>query len=86
MEVEDYDRIVGEAKALFVARTKKYGNSWKMARLSSLTDYVLMKYNRMTKLTDDVKTNKEKLRSDLQDALNYSIFALKKLEEETKND
>jgi len=77
--MNEYDLIIKECKTLMLSRNAKYGNSWKNARLSSLIDYVIMKYSRMNKLVDNVECNKVKIKSDLQDALNYCVFALAKL-------
>lgn len=70
---------------LMEARCSKYGESWRGARLSSLIDYSIMKYKRVNKMVEDIENNKEKIKSDLQDMINYALMALIKLEEEIQN-
>ena len=70
---------------LMEERDAKYGDSWKDARLLSLVDYVLMKYNRMNRLAENPVGNADKLESDLQDCINYAFFCLIKLKEIKQN-
>ena len=67
---------------LLEQKSKKYGDSWRIAKLSTLIDMVLVKYGRLQKLVENPKENVNKIKSDLQDAANYSFMALQKLEEE----
>ena len=70
---------------LIAKRAAKYGEAWKDTRMTSLVDYVLMKYHRVNTMASDPTTNREKLESDLRDMINYGYFCLIKLQEETKN-
>lgn len=74
-------KVVTECLDLMEERSVKYGESWKDARLSSIIDYAIMKYNRVNKMSEDIEANKDKIKSDLQDMINYAVFALMKLEE-----
>lgn len=78
---QEIDKVFSECKELLLKRNAKYGNSWKGARLSSIIDYVLMKYNRLNKMVDNPKENYEKIKTDLMDALNYAVFGLIMLED-----
>ena len=76
------EKEISKCLALMRERDKKYGDSWKEARLTSLIDYVMMKFARVTKLSNNPKSNYDKIESDLQDAINYALFSLIKLREE----
>lgn len=66
---------------LFIDRITKYGEAWCDARLSSIVDYVIMKYHRLTNLTNDPIKNIDKIESDLRDAANYALMGLAKIHE-----
>jgi len=72
---EEFD----ECFNLMKARSLKYGDSWKDARLSSLVDYAIMKYKRVSEMVLQPVENRQKIESDLRDMINYAIFALLKL-------
>jgi c-di-AMP phosphodiesterase-like protein len=67
---------------LIIERASKYGEAWRDTRISSLTDYVIMKYHRVNKLIDNPIENYSKIESDLQDMINYGLFCLIKLHDE----
>jgi len=70
---------------LIAKRAVKYGEAWKDTRLTSITDYVTMKYHRLNKMVDNPVQNRDKIESDLRDMINYGLFSLIKLHKETKN-
>lgn len=66
---------------LFAERANAYGDSWKDVRLTSLIDYVTMKYHRVNKMAENPIKNFDKTESDLRDMINYGFFSLIKLHE-----
>jgi len=78
-----YDKYLLEAKTLMMDKNHDYGEVWRKMRISSLTDIILMKLLRVKKIEDnDGKTFiSEGLDANYFDIINYSVFALIKLEE-----
>lgn len=78
-----YDKYVKASKSLMEDKNHDYGEAWRNMRISSLTDIILMKLFRVKQIEDnDGKTRiSEGLDANYFDILNYSIFALIKLEE-----
>ena len=78
-----YDQHITETRDLMMAKNHDYGEAWREMRISSLTDLILMKLLRVKQIEDnDGKTLiSEGLDANYQDIINYSIFALIKLDE-----
>lgn len=83
-EVETcFDKMVNETKELMFAKNHDYGEAWRDMRISSLTDLILMKILRVKQIEDNSGQTlaSEGVRANYQDMLNYSVFALIKLDE-----
>lgn len=74
MNEKDYNKIVDQAKQIMLERQSKYGNSIDVIDLHTTVGLMIMKLSRIYKLGDDAKTLDE-----LQDVLNYSVFAIEKV-------
>jgi predicted nucleotide modification protein, DUF1599 family len=79
-----YDRYVQLTRDLMIAKNHDYGEAWRDMRISSLTDLILMKLLRVKQIEDNEGATliSEGLDANYQDIMNYSLFALIKLEEE----
>ncbi len=79
-----YDQYSDATRELMKAKNHDYGEAWRDMRISSLTDLILMKLLRVKQIEDnDGKTIiSEGLDANYQDIINYSLFALIKLEEQ----
>ena len=78
-----YKEKVMAAKTLMDNKNHDYDEAWRNMRISSLTDLILMKLNRTKEIEDH---NGETIMSEGVDAnymdmINYSVFALIKIEE-----
>jgi len=84
---ELYEKHIYESKALMENKNHDYGEAWRNMRISSLTDIILMKLLRVKQIEDnDGKTTvSEGLDANYADIINYSLFALIKLEEEEQS-
>ncbi|WP_242691746.1 DUF1599 domain-containing protein [Desertivirga arenae] len=81
-EVEKlYDLKVRETRDLMFAKNHDYGEAWRDMRISSLTDLILMKIFRVKQIEDNQGETivSEGVKANYQDMLNYSVFALIKL-------
>ncbi|NIA11152.1 MAG: DUF1599 domain-containing protein [Nitrospiraceae bacterium] len=66
------------------AKNADYGDSWRLMRLSSITDQILVKINRVRTIEGSGEAPKvsEGVESEYRDILNYCIFAIIKLREQ----
>jgi hypothetical protein len=77
-----FDEKVNETKELMFAKNHDYGEAWRDMRISSLTDLILMKILRVKQIEDNQGQTlaSEGIKANYQDMLNYSVFALIKLD------
>jgi hypothetical protein len=78
-----YDKYSEEAKNLMADKNHDYGEAWRDMRVSSLTDLILMKILRIKQIEDNKGETiiSEGIDANFHDMINYSIFALIKLNE-----
>lgn len=76
-----YDEVVGEAKRLMLAKNHDYDEAWRLMRVSSYTDLILMKINRTKQIEDNNGKTviSEGVDANYFDMLNYAVFGLIKL-------
>ena len=77
-----FDKYATLAKELMMNKNHDYGEAWRDMRISSLTDLILMKILRIKQIEDNKGTTiiSEGIDANYYDILNYSVFALIKLE------
>ncbi|MFM7701185.1 MAG: DUF1599 domain-containing protein, partial [Bacteroidota bacterium] len=77
----EFDAVLAECRALFEAKTRDYGTSWRIFRLPSLTDQLYIKACRIRNI-ESSGTHKveEGVRPEFIGLINYSIMALIQLE------
>lgn len=80
-----YEDKASLTRDLMIRKNHDYGEAWRDMRISSLTDLILMKLLRVKQIEDqDGKTLiSEGLDANYQDIMNYALFALIKIEENT---
>ena len=78
-----YDKHIYTARDLMLNKNHDYSEVWRDMRLSSLTDIILMKLMRIKQIEDHSGKTfiSEGIEANYHDIINYSIFALIKLEE-----
>jgi hypothetical protein len=87
LEVEKlYNKYIYEAKSLMEDKNHDYGEAWRDMRLSSLTDLILMKLLRIKQIEDNKGKTlvSEGIDANYHDIINYSVFALIRLNETGK--
>jgi len=74
---DQYDRIIRKARAIFEAKLKDYGPSWRILRLPSLTDQMYIKAKRLRQIQE---TGTSLVKENPADAfyalINYAAIAL----------
>lgn len=80
-----YNKYAHQAKELMEAKNHDYGEAWRDMRVSSFTDLILMKLLRVKQIEDNQGKTliSEGIDANYFDMLNYAIFALIQLEEES---
>lgn len=83
-EVEHlFDKHVAATKKLMEDKNHDYGEAWRDMRISSLTDLILMKIFRVKQIEDNMGKTiiSEGVDANYMDMMNYSVFALIKLDQ-----
>ncbi len=72
-----YDKVINICKDLFLKKTKDYGTAWRILRLSSITDQIFIKAQRIRTL-EEKKVSKvgEDITSEYIGIVNYCIIAI----------
>jgi hypothetical protein len=77
-----YDKYLTETKELMYNKNHDYNEAWRNMRISSYTDLILMKINRTKQIENHQGKTiaSEGIDANYMDMINYSLFALIKLE------
>ena len=78
---QQYDKAIQKCKSIFINKSKDYGTSWRVMRLSSITDQIFIKAQRIRnieekgsqKIGDDIE-------SEYMGIVNYCIMGLIQIE------
>jgi len=79
--IQEYDVAFAKCKDIFIKKMKDYGCAWRILRLSSLTDQIFIKAQRIRSI--EMKGSQkvgEDIRNEFVGIVNYSIIALIQLE------
>ena len=79
--IREYDKAMAKCKDIFIKKMKDYGCAWRILRLSSLTDQIFIKAQRIRSI--EMKGSQkvgEDIRNEFIGIVNYSIIALIQLE------
>jgi hypothetical protein len=76
-----YDKYVSQTKTLMEEKNHDYGEVWRDMLVTTFTDMLLMRIQRMKQILDNKGKTiaSEGIDSNLMDMINYSVFALIKL-------
>lgn len=76
-----YDQIISRCKAVFLAKNKDYGTSWRVMRTGSITDQIFIKAKRIRTLEEKgVQKVDEGILPEFMGIINYCIIGLIQLE------
>ena len=80
--LELYNSYIDKTTALMMAKNHDYDEAWRLMRISSYTDMVLTKLHRVKQIEDNKGKTiiSEGIDANYMDIINYSLFALIKLE------
>ena len=85
--MELYDKYLHQAKKLMLDKNHDYDEAWRTMRTQSYTDLILMKIYRTKQIEDNQGKTlaSEGIDANYFDMINYAIFGLIKILEETPN-
>ena len=79
--IKQYDTVIKACRELFHKKMKDYGSAWRILRLSSLTDQIFIKAQRIRGLQkNNVRKIDEGQSDEFIGIVNYSIMALIQLD------
>ncbi len=72
-----YEAVVQQCKALFLKKMKDYGSAWRILRISSITDQIFIKAQRIRSIEEKgTQKIQDDVHSEFIGILNYSLIAL----------
>jgi len=76
-----YDRQIARCKDIFLKKMKDYGTAWRILRVSSITDQIFIKAQRIRSIEEKGQQKvDEGVESEFIGIINYAIIALIQLE------
>src|SRR5689334_13688635 len=76
-----YDIVVAQCKDIFLKKMEDYGTAWRILRVSSITDQIFIKAQRIRSIEEKGKQRVEEgIDSEFRGIINYCIIALIQLE------
>ena len=78
---DQYQKIISKSRLLFEKKMKDYGSAWRILRMSSLTDQIFIKAQRIRSIQKNIDQKiDEGINSEFIGIVNYSIMALIQIE------
>lgn len=77
----EYKSIISTCKSLFEKKTRDYGTAWRILRLSSITDQIFIKAQRIRSIQEKgVQKVDDPIKDEFVGIINYCIIALIQIE------
>ena len=78
---DQYKKIISKSRLLFEKKMKDYGSAWRILRMSSLTDQIFIKAQRIRSIQRNIDQKiDEGINSEFIGIVNYSLMALIQIE------
>ena len=79
--ISEYDSIIKKCKDIFANKMKDYGSAWRILRISSLTDQIFIKAQRIRSIEEKgFQKIEEGTRNEFIGIVNYAIIGLIQLD------
>lgn len=76
-----YNEIIDRCKDLFIKKMKDYGTAWRILRLSSITDQIFIKAQRIRSIEEKgVQKVNDTIEGEFMGIINYCVIALIQIE------
>ena len=77
----EYKQVIDTCKALFIKKTSDYGTAWRVMRLSSITDQIYIKAQRIRSIQEKgVQKVEDGIKGEFVAIVNYCIMAMIQIE------
>lgn len=74
---QQYQSVINECRALFLNKAKDYGTSWRILRMPSITDQILIKAERIRSIQEkQVNLVGDSVEGEFTGIINYCVIAL----------
>ncbi len=75
--IKQFDTIIAECTSIFEKKTSDYGTAWRVLRLPSLTDQILIKVQRIRSIQEKGEQKiADDIRGEFIGIVNYAVMAL----------
>ena len=72
-----YDKVIDQARDIFVKKTLDYGTAWRILRPSSLTDQIFIKASRIRSIQEKKQSKvNESVEGEFVAIINYALMAI----------
>src|SRR5690242_12320539 len=76
-----FDSVISRCKDIFLKKMKDYGTAWRILRVSSITDQIFIKAQRIRSIEEKgIQRVEESIDSEFIGIINYCVIALIQLE------
>ena len=84
--IVEYDSIIKNCKDIFAKKMKDYGSAWRILRISSLTDQIFIKAQRIRSIEQKgFQKVEEGARNEFIGIVNYAVIGLIQCNHVVKN-
>lgn len=81
MTNEQYDKVIGAAKEIFLKKTRDYGTAWRVLRTISIVDQIFIKAQRIRTIQEKKQQKvADDISAEFKGILNYAVIGLMQLE------
>ncbi len=81
--INNYKKVINICKDIYIKKSKDYGSAWRILRITSLTDQIFIKAQRIRSIQEKKKMKvEEKIENEFIGIINYCIMAIIQMEYE----
>ncbi|MBL4678522.1 MAG: DUF1599 domain-containing protein [Mucilaginibacter sp.] len=78
---EEFDTVINVCRTLFIKKTRDYGTAWRILRLSSITDQIFIKAQRIRTLEEkQISKVGDDITGEYIGIVNYCVIAMMQLD------
>jgi hypothetical protein len=82
-----YETVLSQCKDIFLKKMEDYGTAWRILRVSSITDQIFIKAQRIRSIEEKgIQKVEEGIDSEFTGIINYCIIALIQLDKDSDDD
>ena len=79
--IKGYKKVIANCKDIFIKKSKDYGSAWRILRVTSLTDQIFIKAQRIRSIQEkNTKKVDENIDNEFVGIINYCLMAIIQIE------